>query len=407
MRTEFPELAGGIMQPDSTSGIAGVLTGVAGATALLLTSGMTAWLAALMLLILGGGLGAWAGRRSTARQQNVVQAAQAAIASHDKTTLETYLASLQQLTQSALGRWSSHIDISRHQTESAVTNLAQEFDDILDRLRNALQASRAATGGGDSANGSNGVIAVTDRARNELGVILTALNGALAEKQSMLTSVARLVRVTDDLKRMASEVGEIAKQTNLLALNAAIEAARAGEAGRGFAVVADEVRKLSDLSGRTGRNIHEKVEIAHQAMADTLAAADKMSHSDRLLVSNSEAAISRVLEGFNSAAQNMAESSRSLEEDGAVVQRRVEDVIVHLQFQDRVSQILAAVGSDMTRLMARIANDDHLAKSGGTPSPIDVEGWIEALERTYTTLEQHTNAAASAGSSDNGEITFF
>jgi len=111
---------------------------------------------------------------------------------------------------------------------------------------------------------------------SDIEALISGVAGAAKANFESAKMIVELERLSDEIGKIVHAVARIADQTNLLALNAAIEAARAGEHGKGFAVVADEVRNLAEISEKSARGIQEVVsEIQNQVKvvaADTEAA---------------------------------------------------------------------------------------------------------------------------------------
>lgn len=151
--------------------------------------------------------------------------------------------------------------------------------------------------------------------------------GALAERSGRISGIVRVIH-------------EIADQTNLLALNAAIEAARAGEHGRGFAVVADEVRKLAERTTSSTREIGEviaQVESGTQTALDAINNQVAMVADGVKLATEAGATIDEIKAGSQRVVEVVAEISNALEKQGNAsneIARNVES-IAHMSQQTR------------------------------------------------------------------------
>lgn len=110
----------------------------------------------------------------------------------------------------------------------------------------------------------------------QINTVATMANNASMEAESTSKEVKNLQEMAVSIGAVVGAIKEIAEQTNLLALNATIEAARAGEAGKGFAVVADEVKKLANETAQKTEEIDERVTAIQGAINSSVAAMDKI-----------------------------------------------------------------------------------------------------------------------------------
>jgi methyl-accepting chemotaxis protein len=302
--------------------------------------------------------------------------------------------------------WVQQIASAKSQTEDAVTALSRRFHGIYDRIKEALTSSRSTSAGAD---GGTTMVDVLSSSSRDLQTVVDSLESAVVTKKTLIDEIAKLTRFTGELQRMATDVREIAARTNLLALNAAIEAARAGEAGRGFAVVADEVRKLSGMSGDTGARITEMAATINTAITTTKNTADEFSLRDEATIGEAKTLVRKVVDDFAAAGSNITKSASIMQRESDVIRFEVEEVLVSMQFQDRVSQILSHVESDIDKLSGLLdLKQTNGEVAAGKPPVLDAAKWLAALQATYTTAEQHAiHADGSNAAEETAEITFF
>lgn len=282
---------------------------------------------------------------------------------------------LHALCLAVLPIWSRQQQAAREQLNEATDQLVARFSSMSQQLCATMASGHD---GHDDA-----LVQTLTHTQVQLSGLLNDLKSALDLRNQLLNEIVSINGFVDKLQDMAHDVSAIARQTNLLSINAAIEAAHAGERGRSFAAVAKEVRHLSMESAHTGDRLSHLISEVNSAIKRTQRSYHAFSVHDQTLMTQASGTIEQVIDNIHRTATSLIDKTRELCAHGHVICQDIDEVLVSVQSQDRINQILEHTGANQDKLLQCISQDANVSSA-----LLEPQTWLAELKQTYTTADE-------------------
>lgn len=272
-------------------------------------------------------------------------------------------------TSSGVASSSEELSATVHQMTDRVNNQANRASQIatsatemsqtvMDIARNASNIASSATDTLRTAQAGEGVV-------NKTVEEVQKIAKAVTESSELITSLGQRSKQIGDIINV---IKDIADQTNLLALNAAIEAARAGEQGRGFAVVADEVRKLAERTGKATTEIGDMITaIQDETVRAVAAMAESLQMVDSGVDFSKQAGegLHRIVDsvnGLQSMVQQIASATEEMSTVSETIGTDIEDIANLARETSSGTEEIAKAANNLASLAADLKNEVHQFK---------------------------------------------
>lgn len=285
--------------------------------------------------------------------------------------------------------FSKNLEDTVRKTEESITEFIKLLDSLYQKTKEQTELIKSSIGSGED------LLTVVDKQADHNREILESLDNMInLTNKSIKENLDRIYSLqtkVNDIVPLMDSIKEISEQINILAINAAIESARVGEKGAGFAVIADEIRKLSNKTEKISSEIKERISSLNSTMNEQYEFFKwKLEGTVQLdIMHNAKESTEKIEKEFNNIGNLLNRLINDINQQNEIIFNMVTELLGKVQFQDVVRQKLEKICEQMKelsdynhRLLNWVENIDEETK------PPEIKTLLDKFYQNYVMQSQ-------------------